>query len=523
MSDYKVLITTAGVGLRLGEATKYTNKCLMRVGDKPVLSHIIEAYPENVEMVISVGYFADHVKEFVKLAYPKRKIEFVDVSNYEGEGSSMGYSMLLAKDKLQCPFVIHTGDTIIRDNIPEPSCNWHGGAKGEENSVYKTFTVMGDEVKKLHDRGSLEADFLDIGISGISDYGDFWKVLERLYKRNSKNEDLCECDVLSEMIDNGSIVKVKEFFEWFDTGRVVCLNKVRKAIPATIEVLDKDEESIFIFDKFVIKFFSDEDFLKRRVARAKVLKGLVPKIEGYGKNFYRYKYVEGEVLSKLIDEGSFDDFLDWSRRFLWKKDNETSKVKFNEICNDFYLVRTRQRLIKFRQMTAIEDGVDEINGIKTPPIEEMLKMIDRNWLCDGEQMAFHGDFILDNIVKTKKGYCLLDWRQDFGGLLKSGDMYYDLAKLNHNLTINHEIILKELFVLERNNNKISCDILRKEKLVQCQRRFEEFLRDNGFDIKKVRILTAIVWLNMCPLHTYSFNVFLYYFGKLNLWKAINQD
>ena len=62
-------------------------------------------------------------------------------------------------------------------------------------------------------------------------------------------------------------------------------------------------------------------------------------------------------------------------------------------------------------------------------------MIDFEWLSQAKQHQFHGDFILDNIIKTKNGYSLLDWRQDFSGLLRAGDMYYDLAKLNHNLTV----------------------------------------------------------------------------------------
>ena len=31
------------------------------------------------------------------------------------------------------------------------------------------------------------------------------------------------------------------------------------------------------------------------------------------------------------------------------------------------------------------------------------------------------------------------------GELRNGDLYYDLAKLNHNLTVNHDIVGKNLF------------------------------------------------------------------------------
>ena len=47
MEEFKVLITTSGLGSRLGELTDYTNKSLVRINDKPSLSHIIESYDKK--------------------------------------------------------------------------------------------------------------------------------------------------------------------------------------------------------------------------------------------------------------------------------------------------------------------------------------------------------------------------------------------------------------------------------------------------------------------------------------------
>ncbi len=110
----------------------------------------------------------------------------------------------------------------------------------------------------------------------------------------------------------------------------------------------------------------------------------------------------------------------------------------------------------------------------------------------------------------------------FCGLLESGDMYYDLAKLNHNLTVNHGIINDNLFTIDINKHDINCDILRKENLVQCQKILFEFIKDNKLNEKKVKILTAIIWLNMSPLHHHPFDLFLFYFGKLNLWRELQK-
>ena len=55
--QYKVLITASGLGSRLGNLTKYSNKALIRVGDYAVLTHIIQNYPIDTQFVITLGHF----------------------------------------------------------------------------------------------------------------------------------------------------------------------------------------------------------------------------------------------------------------------------------------------------------------------------------------------------------------------------------------------------------------------------------------------------------------------------------
>ena len=79
MAEYKVLITTSGLGSRLGNLTDYTNKSLVRVADKPAISYIIEAYPNGTEFIITLGHYGEHVRQFLNLAYPDVKFEFVNI------------------------------------------------------------------------------------------------------------------------------------------------------------------------------------------------------------------------------------------------------------------------------------------------------------------------------------------------------------------------------------------------------------------------------------------------------------
>ena len=85
MAEYKVIVTTSGLGSRLGNITDYTNKCLVRIGDKPAISYIIESYPTDTEFVITLGHYGDYVKQFLELAYPTYNFSFVNIDKYSGE------------------------------------------------------------------------------------------------------------------------------------------------------------------------------------------------------------------------------------------------------------------------------------------------------------------------------------------------------------------------------------------------------------------------------------------------------
>lgn len=519
---YKVLITTSGLGQRLGNITKYINKALVKVGDKPAISYIIESYPKNIEIVVTVGYLADQIKDFLKLAYPDRKFTFVTVNPYQGPGSSLGYSLLSAEKYLQVPFIFHACDTLVFEAIPEPYTNWIGGFKGSDSSQYRTFNTMDGIVTKENDKGALYFDFIHIGLIGINSYKIFWKTLNNLYLNNKEDQSLSDCHIIDAMIFSGSIFKYRQFKSWHDIGNVGGLKETKRYFDDSVPVLDKVDESIYLFDKFVIKFFFDKSSVKKRLKRAKLLGNLVPKIESSKGNFYKYKYIEGVVLSSSINPVNFREFLNWSNKNLWKPVLGIPKNTFEKICQEFYEKKTLARVNKFLDNYAIKDKEEIINGEKVPALKYLFKKVDFKWLSKTDPFQFHGDFVADNIIKTAKGYCLIDWRSDFGGLLNAGDMNYDLAKMNHNLMVNHDIVAKGLFKIKINNKKIECDINCKENLIECKKVLQKFIIDNNLDLEKVNILTALIWLNMSPLHEYPFNYFLYYFGKLNLYRTLNE-
>jgi aminoglycoside phosphotransferase (APT) family kinase protein len=163
-----------------------------------------------------------------------------------------------------------------------------------------------------------------------------------------------------------------------------------------------------------------------------------------------------------------------------------------------------------------------INDIMVPSAGELLDAAEEHLLKNCNPTGFHGDFILDNILVCDNSFTLLDWRQDFGGELESGDMYYDIAKLNHNLVVNHDIINADLFTIDTTTTNVKCDIMRNHRLVECQDALYEIAKIKGLDINKIQILTAIIWINMAPLHENKLSKFLFYFGRYSLHNALRK-
>ena len=117
-------------------------------------------------------------------------------------------------------------------------------------------------------------------------------------------------------------------------------------------------------------------------------------------------------------------------------------------------------------------------------------------------------------------FTLLDWRQDFGGNMEHGDIYYDFAKLNHGLIISHQIIDDNLFNIETNLDHIKFDFHRTQNLIDCEKYFENWINDQKYDFKKVQIMTALIFLNIAALHHYPYNKLLFYLGKSMLSKYL---
>ena len=522
--EYKVLIPTAGLGSRLEKYTRYLNKSLISINFKPILSWQIDKFSEDIIFVVALGYKGKLVKQFLKIAYPSRKFIFVDIDNYEGNGSGLGYSIIKCRNYLKDPFIFMSCDTLVEEDIPSPNCNWMGYSNLNNDKQYRSLIVKDKNVIDICEKEIIyKNSYPYIGLAGINNTEQFWyQMIEGQEEAIKKGESYA----LKNLIKTFPIKSIP--FTWHDTGNLDSLKKARKflKLKESPTILEKDNECIWFVNEKVIKFSGDKEFIKNRVKRSKIIKDFIPEITDTSENMYAYKKVDGEVISDQVNIPKFMNLLKESSIF-WK-DIKLSKEELNNFknqCLDFYKVKTEKRLDLFFKKFNHKDTITYINGEKIPKIEDLINNLDWNSLKDGIPSYFHGDFHFENILYNdiNKRFIFLDWRQDFASNIKCGDRYYDFAKLMHGLIVNHKIIENNLYSVDWLNDEINFDLNRKFNLVQCENYFINWLNNNNYSSRKVYLLTSLIYLNIAALHHFPYSELLFSLGKSMLYKNKNQE
>ena len=378
---------------------------------------------------------------------------------------------------------------------------------------YRTLKIQNNNVVDICEKGigKIETHKPYIGLAGINDYQTFWLAMKR---ERVEAIAIGESHGMRHLLKDG--IKA-HCFTWFDTGNPETLAKTRKVYrqPDEPNILEKANEAIWFVDGKVIKFSDDTRFIANRVNRTKQICEFVPEVTGATEHMFRYNMEEGKVLSDVIDIPVFEKFLQYSKSF-WKEHNLDAEQKkiFQSKCMRFYRDKTLDRVELFYKIFDRSDGTQFINGKRMPTLSSILKRLDWKWLSQGLAGRFHGDFHFENIIFTNnKEFKFLDWRQEFGGSLITGDIYYDFAKLLHGLIISHEIIVNNNFWIDWQQDKIRFDFHRKQILVECEKYLFEWLSANGYERKKVWVLTALIFLNIAALHHYPYSLLLYGLGK----------
>ena len=508
-----VCILAAGKGTRMGGLSEGFNKSLLPVKNESILTNLIHAFGADCNFVIAVGFKADQVSEFLQIAHPDLNLNLVVVDKFEGEGSGPGYSLSCCRQYLQKPFYFVPCDIFIEESIPDLKKNWVGISSYACGEDYCNFTLdKSGKVKEIHDKRVPPEPYKSFnGLMFINDYDDFWSAFD---ETKTVNNEIQISNLLYGIIGKGILAREVKVV---DAGSL-------KGYTALINRFDefdfsKSGESIYISGNRVIKYFQDQYTCSARIARSENLGAVVPSIDRKGKNFYSYKFIQGNVFYNVFDVEKFDLLLRWLSSELWVRKEVPDS--FLDSCYKFYKTKTDQRISMYFDKYAEDSQSLEINGIQTPGVSELLEKIDWAWLSEGVCGQFHGDLQFDNIIYSDDGeFILLDWRQDFGGLIEVGDIYYDYAKLLGGIILNYDLVKKNKFFYLQKNRQSNFSFETHEGIDKLEPAFEKFCFESKFDYRKVKLIVAIIYLNMAPLHQAPFDQLLFDLGRVLLHKGL---
>ena len=511
--NFKFCILAAGRGTRNNDVDGL-HKALLPLENKPVISHIIDKLDKKVEVVIAVGYKSNQIKTYLDTVYDDRKITYVDVDNYAGEGSGPGYSLLSCKDELQVPFIFTSVDTLVKEDavFTFVGDNWLGVSEVPLENSMDYCLVRGS--KYLDDLYYGTGNRAYVGMAGIHDYENFWNALEDRKILKDEYQVIHGFDGLKniKLID----------FTWYDTGNNKSYHETKKVFCNDV-VANKSDEAIFIDKGKVIKYFNNPEKSKLRVERTKYLNGNCPDITVINDNMYYYDYIEGEMLSNISDESLMRKFLDGCQTTLWEEIDRGDT--FLEDCENMYETKTKERVAAL--FGSELDRITTINGIEVGLIEDMLNRVDWDWFYEKAiPTYFHGDLQPENILydSSKDKFVLIDWRQRFGNSIEIGDVYYDLGKIYHAIMINGQSILKDMFSYNRIGSNVSVEFYAKSNLVYFMDIFKKFCSDNNYDWNNVELLGILQYFNICTLYDNfkdgQYGNFLFLYGKYLLAKFL---
>ena len=492
-----MFIPCAGLGSRAKVSTETLPKPLISISGKPLIVRVIEQYPPETDFVIALGFQKEIIKQFLDV-YKKignKKITYTYTNSWQETNMGLTKTLLDSKAELQCNFVFNACDTLIlgehTNQLIGADSNLIIQAQTASPGVYKSISGGSWEIFRFTRRSTNPAY---IGASTVVEFDKFWTLL---LEKSTGNPEAGE--VLGLEPKDLDIIEINQI-DWLDCGSPEGIERARKHFKSNDVVLPKDNEATWDFENTMLKIHTDHKFIANRIVRSVALQPFVPEITYSSENIYTYNRFQGQTLSKC-DPPIFKDFLKHMEKFWFDFDGEPPRSNLKEY-KSFYRLKTFARIREFSEKYG-ELNLSFINGQKVKSVDNLLKELNWNELYEPLITRAHGDLHPDNVVYSlkEKSFMLLDWRQDIANsVTKFGDLYYDLAKINHGLIVDHEIVSENKFKVSIKNNHAEYTIDFSSKKIAWQKQLYNYIELNNYSLSKITALTGIIFLNIASMH-----------------------
>lgn len=201
-------------------------------------------------------------------------------------------------------------------------------------------------------------------------------------------------------------------------------------------------------------------------------------------------------------------FADWSLNQLDVPPAYPQGAEFAIALNRFYLGKLQERLAAVAQpalQSLLQAPRIWVNGVALEGLPRLMPQLETRvaQLCSRARPGFvHGDLCFSNILlEPASGMVrLIDPRGDFLGSVNCGDPRYDLAKLLHSVHGQYDFIIHDLFSVQQDGVSFELRLPRNHQLDRLRHWFCEALLARGHRVEDLKILEAMLFLSMLPMH-----------------------
>jgi HAD superfamily hydrolase (TIGR01450 family) len=159
----KAIILAAGIGSRLRPMTNEKPKTLVKVNNKPMLGHIIDALFLNGirDVIVCTGFQSNQIVNYCKNNYPL--INFIFVENKDYEDTNNMFSLFLARAYLNDDILLMNADLVFDSDIIKGLINEKGTAVAVDVGRYMEESmkvVLGDgTIRNISKKITKEASY----------------------------------------------------------------------------------------------------------------------------------------------------------------------------------------------------------------------------------------------------------------------------------------------------------------------------------------------------------------------------
>ena len=222
----KVVMPLAGKGTRLRPHTHVTPKPLLKVGDKPVLSYILDELRELGvnEAVCITGHLKERVEEFMAREYPDFRAVYVEQTEQLGTGHAIALAEPFVHEDMLIIFVdtLFDADLSMVKRLPEDVA---GVIWAKEVEDYQRFgVIVTDEhgfMKKIVEKPTEPVSKLaNIGLYYIRDWKLLFEGINHVMKQErAPGGEYFLTDAFQYMVDHGGRLLVAPVEGWYDAGK----------------------------------------------------------------------------------------------------------------------------------------------------------------------------------------------------------------------------------------------------------------------------------------------------------------